>query len=119
MVADAFKSGWAGAVLKTTSVEGTEVDLAYPMMSGLDLGNDRLMGMGNIDLISEHHVDVVEKRISELKKNFPGKVVIASVSGSSKESWQEVTRRVVEAGADLVECSLPPVRRGPSGSRPG
>jgi len=106
MVAGAFKAGWAGAVLKTTSVEGTEVDLAYPMMSGLDLGNDRLMGMGNIDLISEHHVDVVEKRISELKKNFPGKVVIASVSGSSKESWQEVTRRVAAAGADLIECSF-------------
>jgi dihydropyrimidine dehydrogenase (NAD+) subunit PreA len=76
------------------------------MMSGIDLGNDRLMGMGNIDLISEHRVDVVEKRISELKRNFQSKVVIASVSGSSKESWQEVTQRVIAAGADLVECSF-------------
>ena len=90
MVKDAFRAGWAGAVLKTTSVEGTDVPLAYPMMSGLDFGNKRLMGMGNIDLISEHHIDVIEERVKELKKEFPDNRVITSISGSSKDSWQEV-----------------------------
>jgi dihydropyrimidine dehydrogenase (NAD+) subunit PreA len=118
MVRDAFKAGFAGAVLKTTSVEGVRVDLAYPMMSSLDSGNERLVGMGNIDLISEHHVDVVEKRIVALKGEFPAKRVIASVSGSSKETWQEVVRRVKAAGADLIECSFS-CPQGSLGERPG
>ncbi|MFH0799043.1 MAG: NAD-dependent dihydropyrimidine dehydrogenase subunit PreA [Pseudomonadota bacterium] len=106
MVRDAFRAGWAGAVLKTTSVEGAQVSLVNPMMSGLDCGPDRLMGMGNIDLVSEHHIDVVEKRISSLKSEFPDKRVIASISGDSKESWAELARRAREAGADLIECSF-------------
>lgn len=106
MVRAAFRAGWAGAVLKTTSVEGTPVPIAYPMMSGMDVGGERLMGMGNIDLISEHHIDVIEERIKLLKAEFPDQRVIASVSGSSREAWQDVVRRVVIAGCDMIECSF-------------
>jgi dihydropyrimidine dehydrogenase (NAD+) subunit PreA len=106
MVRDAFRAGWAGAVLKTTSVEGTPVPLAYPMMSGADVGGERLMGMGNIDLISEHHIDIIEGRIKALKAEFPDKRVIASVSGSEREAWQDVVRRVTIAGCDMIEASF-------------
>ncbi|MBT3181225.1 MAG: NAD-dependent dihydropyrimidine dehydrogenase subunit PreA [Deltaproteobacteria bacterium] len=118
MVKDAFRAGWAGAVLKTTSVEGTDVPIAYPMMSGIDFGSKRLMGMGNIDLISEHHIDVIEKRVVELKKEFPENRVITSISGSSKESWQEVAKRAAAAGADLIECSFS-CPQGSMGLKPG
>ena len=118
MVKDAFRAGWAGAVLKTTSVEGTDVPLAYPMMSGLDFGNKRLMGMGNIDLISEHHIDVIEERVKELKKEFPDNRVITSISGSSKDSWQEVAKRASAAGSDLIECSFS-CPQGSMGLKPG
>lgn len=118
MVRDAFKTGWAGAVLKTTSVEGTPVGLVYPMMSGVDLGNTRLMGMGNIDLVSEHHIDIVEERIKTLKKEFPDKRVIASISGQSEESWKELAKRTSEAGADLIECSFS-CPQGSIGLKPG
>ena len=37
MVRRGFQMGWAGAILKTTSVEGTKVDLCYPMMSAFEL----------------------------------------------------------------------------------
>ena len=59
MVRRAFTMGWAGAILKTTSIEGTRVDLAYPMMSTFNHEGKSLFGMGNIDLISEHHIDKV------------------------------------------------------------
>ncbi|MFA4874410.1 MAG: 4Fe-4S dicluster-binding protein [bacterium] len=118
MVRDAFRAGWAGAVLKTTSVEGTPVDLVYPMMSGMDMGTERLVGMGNIDLISRYHIDEVEKRIAALKSEFPDKRVIASISGQSKESWQELARRSSAAGADLIECSFS-CPQGTMGLRPG
>jgi len=106
MVARAFRSGWAGAVLKTTSVEGTRVDLAYPMMSGLDHEEKRLFGLGNIDLISAHHVDRVEAAVRALKKEFPRKMVAASIMAGRKEDWQSLVRRLENAGVDLIECSF-------------
>ena len=118
MVRDAYRMGWAGAVLKTTSVEGTAVDLAYPMMSALDVEGSRLVGMGNIDLISEHHIDVVEKRVRELRKEFPEKRTIVSITGQSRETWTELARRAREAGADMIECSFS-CPQGTLGLKPG
>jgi dihydropyrimidine dehydrogenase (NAD+) subunit PreA len=118
MIRDAFRAGWAGAVLKTTSMEKTPVDLAYPMMSGLDYGNERLVGMGNIDLISEHHIDVVEERIAALKSEFADRRVIVSISGQDKDDWQGVARRVQDAGADVIECSFS-CPQGTMGLKPG
>lgn len=106
MVARAFEMGWAGAVLKTTSVSGTRVDLAYPMISSLDHGAQRLVGMGNIDLISQHPVERVAKGIRRLKRRFPEKIVIGSMMGSSQEEWQLLARRLVAAGVDMIECSF-------------
>ncbi len=118
MVRDAFRAGWAGAVLKTTAVEGEPVDLAYPMMSGIDVGSERMVGMGNIDLISEHHIDVIEERIRTLKSEFPEKRVIASISGQSEKDWSALARRAREAGADLIECSFS-CPQGTLGLKPG
>lgn len=106
MVRDAFRAGWAGAVLKTTSVEAAKVDLVNPMMSGLDSGSERAVGLGNIDLVSEHRISEVEKRVAALKAEFPDKRVIASISGQDKASWQELARRTAAAGAELIECSF-------------
>jgi dihydropyrimidine dehydrogenase (NAD+) subunit PreA len=118
MIRDGLKAGWAGAVLKTTSVQGTPVDLAYPMMSGMDYGGTRLIGMGNIDLISEHHIDTVEERIKALKAEFTDKRIIASVSGQDKGSWQELAKRTADAGTDMIECSFS-CPQGSMGLRPG
>ena len=106
MVRRAFAAGWAGAILKTTSVEGTPVNLAYPMMTSLTHEGGRLFGMGNIDLISAHHADRVEQNIKILKKEFPGKIVAASIMAGRKEDWQYLVERLEHAGADLIECSF-------------
>ncbi len=106
MVRRAFQAGWAGAVLKTTSVEGTSVDLAYPMIVGLDHEGKRAIGLGNIDLISQHHIDDIEERIQVLKEEFPDKVVMASMMAATREDWVAVAGRLNDAGADLIECSF-------------
>jgi dihydropyrimidine dehydrogenase (NAD+) subunit PreA len=106
MVRRAFKAGWAGAILKTTSVEGTKVDLCYPMVSTFDHEGRKLFGMGNIDLISEHHIDKVEYNVRTLKKEFPEKMVAASIMAGRKEDWQSLVERLEKAGVDLIECSF-------------
>jgi dihydropyrimidine dehydrogenase (NAD+) subunit PreA len=106
MVRAAFSAGWAGAVLKTTSVEGNRVDLAYPMMTSLTYEGKHLFGMGNIDLISEHHIDRVEFNVRTLKQEYPGKLVAASIMAGRKEDWQHLVERLERAGVDLIECSF-------------
>ena len=106
MVRRAFQMGWSGAILKTTSIEGTRVDLAYPMMSTFNHEGKKLFGMGNIDLISKHHVDKVECNVRELKKEFPEKIVAASIMADRKEDWQALVVRLEKAGVDFIECSF-------------
>lgn len=106
MVRRAFSMGWAGAILKTTSIEGTRVDLAYPMMSTFNHDGKKLFGMGNIDLISEHHIDKVEYNVRMLKKEFPEHVVGASIMAGKREDWQRLVERLEKAGVDLIECSF-------------
>ncbi len=118
IVARGLEMGWAGAVLKTTSVEGTAVDLAYPMMTSLDHADRRLLAMGNIDLISAHTIDVVEKRVRRLKKRFPEKVILASIMGTRREDWQSLVRRLEDAGVDMIECSFS-CPQGSMGEDPG
>jgi dihydropyrimidine dehydrogenase (NAD+) subunit PreA len=105
MVARAFAAGWGGAVLKTTSVESEEVSIAYPIMSSLQR-DGRMIGLHNIDLISERHIGAVCDDIRQLKREFPQHVVIGSIVGSSKAEWQFLAREMAAAGADLIECSL-------------
>jgi len=118
MVARAFQAGWAGAVLKTTSTESTSVDLVYPMIVGLDHEEKRAFGLGNIDLISHHHIDVIEERIRSLKAQFPNKVVAASMMAATRDDWIAVAQRLSRAGADLIECSFS-CPQGTLGSKPG
>jgi dihydropyrimidine dehydrogenase (NAD+) subunit PreA len=106
MVRRAFQMGWAGAILKTTSIEGTKVDLAYPMMSTFNHDGKKLFGMGNIDLISEHHIDKVERNVRKLKREFPTKIIAASIMAGRKEDWQTLVARLEKAGVDFIECSF-------------
>jgi dihydropyrimidine dehydrogenase (NAD+) subunit PreA len=100
-----LEAGWAGLILKTTSVPGTKVDLAYPMMSAFT-EDGRILGMGNIDLISAYHIDEIVKRVTILKKEFPSKMIAASIMSGSKEGWQSLVKALKDAGADLIECSF-------------
>ncbi|MBN1423620.1 NAD-dependent dihydropyrimidine dehydrogenase subunit PreA [Candidatus Fermentibacteria bacterium] len=118
MARQGLDAGWAGVVLKTTSVEGTPVPLAYPMMSAMEWAGRRLVGMGNIDLISEHHIDAVEERVRILTREFPAKLIAASIMGSRKEDWQSLVWRLRDAGVHLIECSFS-CPQGSMGERAG
>lgn len=113
-----LQMGWAGAVLKTTSAPGTRVSLTYPMMTGWRSGDHRLLGMGNIDLISVYHIDEIIARVKTLKKEFPIKLIAASIMGQSKEAWQSLASALSKAGADLIECSFS-CPQGSMGEKPG
>jgi dihydropyrimidine dehydrogenase (NAD+) subunit PreA len=105
MIARGFEAGWAGAVLKTTSVETDEVTIAYPIMASLRRQN-QMVGLHNIDLISERRIDAISEDVVWLKERFPEHRVVLSIVAETKDEWEFLVKRAEEVGADLVEASI-------------
>ncbi|MHC1781779.1 MAG: NAD-dependent dihydropyrimidine dehydrogenase subunit PreA [Anaerolineaceae bacterium] len=105
MVARGFEAGWAGAVLKTTSHESEEVSIAYPIMAALGPG-PRMLGLQNIDLLSEKHIHEIAEDIAWLKARFPERRVISSLMARTHAEWKSLVEISEQAGADLIEASI-------------
>lgn len=44
--------------------------------------------------------------IRKLKKEFPSKVIIASIMGQNEEEWEYLAKEVTKAGADIIELNF-------------
>jgi dihydropyrimidine dehydrogenase (NAD+) subunit PreA len=100
----AFDAGWGGAVWKTLGDPIVNVSSRY---SSLDWNGSRMMGLNNIELITDRPLDVNLREMSEVKKRYPNHALIASLMVESKrEAWHEIVRRAEDAGADGLELNF-------------
>src|SRR5258705_1593608 len=100
----AFAAGWGGAVWKTLGEPIVNVSSRY---SSVDWNRQRMMGLNNIELITDRPLNVNLREISEVKKRFPKHAVIASLMVESKrEAWHEIVRRAEDAGSDGLELNF-------------
>jgi dihydropyrimidine dehydrogenase (NAD+) subunit PreA len=100
----AFDAGWGGAVWKTIGEPITNVSSRY---SSIDWEGRRMMGLNNIELISDRPIEVNLREIAEVKRRYPKHVVIASLMVESRrEAWHEIVQRAEEAGADGLELNF-------------
>jgi dihydropyrimidine dehydrogenase (NAD+) subunit PreA len=104
-VRNAFEAGWGGAVWKTlTNDPIVNVASRY---GGINLNNQRLMGLNNIELISDRPLEDNLREIAEVKRDYPDHAVVASLMvESSREAWHEVTKRTQDAGVDGLELNF-------------
>ncbi len=107
MVARAFDAGWGGAVFKTV---GLEEDYAIidptPRLNALHHGDQRFIGLQNIEMISERPYKQNLKDIAWLKQHYPDRPLIVSIMGYSDEGWAELARGAAGAGADMLELNF-------------
>ncbi|MDE1177960.1 MAG: NAD-dependent dihydropyrimidine dehydrogenase subunit PreA [Edaphobacter sp.] len=100
----AFDAGWGGAVWKTIGEPITNVSSRY---SSIDWDGRRMMGLNNIELISDRPIDVNLAEIAEVKRRYPSNVVIASLMVESRrETWHDIVQRAEDAGADGLELNF-------------
>jgi dihydropyrimidine dehydrogenase (NAD+) subunit PreA len=103
-VMKAFDEGWGGAVWKTIGEPIINVSSRY---GAIDLKNEKMMGLNNIELISDRPIEDNFREIAEVKKRFPKHVVVASLMVESKrETWHDIVRRAEDAGSDLLELNF-------------
>ncbi len=100
----AFDAGWGGAVWKTIGQPIVNTTSRY---AAIDLNGAKMMGLNNIELISDRPVETNFREIYEVKKRYPRNLVIASLMVESKrESWHEMVSRAEDAGADALELNF-------------
>jgi dihydroorotate dehydrogenase len=118
----AFEAGWGGVVCKTialhpvVNVRGPRTGFTRASADSYDLSmkkrpNVALHSSWNWELTSDKSLDWWLERIARIKKQFPTKMLIASImagSGSDKEmaNWQLLAKSCEQAGADGLELNL-------------
>jgi dihydropyrimidine dehydrogenase (NAD+) subunit PreA len=100
----AFDAGWGGAVWKTLGEPIVNVCSRY---SSVDLNGYRMMGLNNIELITDRPLEVNLREIAGVKKRYPKNAVIASLMVESRrEAWHEIVKQAEGAGADGLELNF-------------
>ena len=106
MVAKAFDAGWAGVFYKTICMqEIKEVSPRFDAMHSVATRGD-FYGFRNMEQLSENPVEEDFKILHQLKKNYPTKVVIASIMGQNEEEWIKLAKMAEEAGCDAIELNF-------------
>jgi dihydropyrimidine dehydrogenase (NAD+) subunit PreA len=104
MVERAFDAGWGGAVWKTL---GEPIMNVSSRLAAMDNGSNRMIGLNNIELITDRSLEVNLKEIAECKKKYPNHAVIISLMVESKrEAWHEIVKRSQDTGADGFELNF-------------
>lgn len=104
MIAKAFEMGWAGVSYKT--INCMEMHETSPRYSATRNWDGTFSGFKNIEQLSSHTLDEDMEIFKKLKKNYPSKVLVASIMGRNEEEWEYVARRATEAGADVIELNF-------------
>lgn len=104
MCARAFEAGWAGVCFKT--ICSFDIHEASPRFSAIKGDNGSIVGFKNIEQLSDHSVAENMSIFRELKKNYPGKFILASIMGQNEEEWESLAKLCEENGADAIELNF-------------
>lgn len=104
MIERAFDAGWGGAVWKTL---GEPIVNVSSRLASIDHGAMRMIGLNNIELITDRSLEVNLKEVAECKKKYPNNAVIVSLMVESKrEAWHEIVKRSQDTGCDGFELNF-------------
>lgn len=102
-VMKAFEAGWGGAVWKTLGQPIVNVSSRY---SAISYKYGRMMGLNNIELITDRPLEVNLAEMKEVKERFPEHALIASMMFETKEEWHDCIRRCEDVGIDGFELNF-------------
>ena len=104
MCANALRAGWGGIVYKTIGF--IRPDEVSPRFDAIGKESTPFVGFKNLEQISDHPLKENLEILRRLKREFPSKVIVSSIMGSTEEEWTELARLSEEAGCDIIECNF-------------
>ncbi len=107
-VVRAFKAGWGGVVWKTLGEDGPPiVNVNGPRYGAIHGPDRRLLGLNNIELITDRPLEVNLREIKKVKREWPDRAMIVSLMvPCEEEPWKKILKRVEETDADGVELNF-------------
>jgi len=104
----AFEAGWGGVVWKTLGEDGPPiVNVNGPRYGAIWGADRRLLGLNNIELITDRPLDVNLREIKAVKRDYPDRAMIVSLMVPCEEAaWKAILPLVEETGADGVELNF-------------
>ena len=107
-VVRAFKAGWGGVVWKTLGEEGPPiVNVNGPRYGAIWGADRRLLGLNNIELITDRDLFVNLREIKQVKRDWPDRAMVVSLMVPCvEESWKAILPLVEETEADGIELNF-------------
>ncbi len=103
----AFRAGWGGVVWKTLGLDPHCVNVNGPRYGVVYGADRRVLGLNNIELITDRPLDVNLREIKEVKRDWPDRAMVVSLMvPCDEESWKTILPMVEETGADGVELNF-------------
>ena len=104
----AFEAGWGGVVWKTLGEEGPPiVNVNGPRYGAIWGADRRLLGLNNIELITDRPLEVNLREMKMVKRDYPDRALIASIMvPCEEEAWKAILPHVEDTGADGIELNF-------------
>ena len=104
----AYEAGWGGVVWKTLGSEGPPVvNVSGPRYGAIWGADRRLLGLNNIELITDRPLQTNLEEITRVKKDYPDRALIVSLMvPCDEDSWKAILPMVEATGADGIELNF-------------
>ncbi len=106
-VVRAFEAGWGGVVWKTLGEDPNIVNVNGPRYGAIHSSDRTLIGLNNIELITDRPLQINLDEITRVKRNWPDRAVVVSLMVPCEEqNWKDILKKVEDTGADGVELNF-------------
>ena len=106
MCCKAYQAGWGGVYFKSVAPASFVINEVSPRFDTLKKEGTDFVGFKNMEQTSERPFEDSMADMARLKKEFPNKVLIASIMGPTEADWTELARRATATGADMLELNF-------------
>ena len=103
----AFEAGWGGVVWKTLGEDGPPVVNVSSRYGSVDYYGQRMIGLNNIELITDRPLQVNLDEITAVKKAWPDRALVVSLMvPCNEQAWKDILKKVEQTGCDGVELNF-------------
>ena len=103
----AYAAGWGGVVWKTLGLDPHIVNVNGPRYGAVWGADRRLLGLNNIELITDRPLQVNLDEIKAVKRDWPDRALVVSLMvPCDEESWKAILPQVEATGCDGVELNF-------------
>ena len=85
----AFEAGWGGVVWKTLGEAGPPIVNVCSRYGSVDFNGQRMMGLNNIELITDRPLEDNLREIAAVKKAWPDRAMVVSLMvPCTEQAWR-------------------------------